>query len=346
MSKKCSISALLNKDTKTERKRTKVICNCIDCNGSFIDPRTKIIHESLVKRRKNSAIIDRDPISTPFRPRKRRPASNHVISFDEQHNSAKYNKLTSKYVEKSLSEVNVANKSKDFDESDDESDEFQDFDEFEDYSTPNFELPNFNNDNIPKDDRFMWILLWIMNFRIKFNLPDIATDALIKFVKLVLTEIGGAECEPFCNSLYSAKKQLGLFNTFVSFVACKKCHKDEVINFRQENQISIMKCTHIEFPNSVTRRKNICNTNLSKQSKLLNGSIVNRPELIFPYTTIRQQLAVMYRRPGFKDDLRHWANRPDFGDISCDIYDGNIWKTFKDTPSEDLFFRTICIAEL
>ena len=48
----------------------------------------------------------------------------------------------------------MANKPKDFDESDsefedlDESDEFQDFDEFEDYSTPNFELPDFNNDNI------------------------------------------------------------------------------------------------------------------------------------------------------------------------------------------------------
>ena len=174
----------------------------------------------------------------------------------------------------------MANKSKDFDKSDEledfdksdefedlESDEFEDFDEFEDYSTLNFELPDFN-DNIPKDDRFMWILLWIMNFRIKFNLPDIATDALIKFIKLVLTKISGAECEPFCNSLYSTQKQLGLFNTFVSFVACKKCHKlyrkDEVINFRQENQISIMKCTHIEFSNSVTRRKNICNTNLSK----------------------------------------------------------------------------------
>ena len=137
---------------------------------------------------------------TPFRPRKRRPASNHIISFDvKQHNSAKYNKLTSKYVEKSLYEINVVSKPKDFDESDsefedlDESDEFQDFDEFEDYSTPNFELPDFNNDNILKDNRFMWILLWIMNFRIKFNLPDIATNALIKFVKLVLTEIGGVE---------------------------------------------------------------------------------------------------------------------------------------------------------
>src|SRR5277367_6796671 len=133
MSKKRSISALLNKNTKTERKRTKVICNCIDCNGLFIDLRTKIIHESSVKRRKtstiinhNSAIIDYNPISTSFRPRKRRPASNHIISFDvEQYNSAKYNKLTSKYVEKSLYEINVVSKPKDFDESDSE---FEDLD--------------------------------------------------------------------------------------------------------------------------------------------------------------------------------------------------------------------------
>src|SRR5271155_1513362 len=105
--------------------------------------------------------------------------------------------------------------------------------------------------------------------------------------------------QTFFNSLYFVKKQLGLFNTFVSFVICKKCHKlhrkDKVINFQQKNQILIMKCTYIEFLNLVTRRKNICNINLSKQLKLLNGSIVNQLELIFPYTTIRQQLAVMYQ---------------------------------------------------
>ena len=180
----------------------------------------------------------------------------------------------------------------------------------------------------------------------KFNLPDIVTDALIKFMRLVLTEIGNNECETFCNSLYAAKKFLGLNDTFVSFVACKKCHKlykkDEVTNFQQNNQTSVMKCTHVEFPNSAIRRKNICNTDLSKQLKLLNGNIINRPELIFPYVTIQQQLASMYRHPGFEDNLRHWANRPDFGDFLCDIYDGDIWKTFKNAPFDEhstLFFR-------
>jgi len=184
-----------------------------------------------------------------------------------------------------------------------------------------------------------------MNFRIKFNLPDVATDALIKFIRLVLTEIGGTEFENFCGSLYIAKKSLGLSDTFVSFVVCNKCHKlykkDEVINFQRNNQILVMKCTHVEFPNSATRRKKICNADLSRQSRLLNGSIINRPNLVFPYITIHQQLANLYRRPGFEDNLRHWTNRSDFEDLLCDIYDGDIWKTFKDKPfdeNSDLFF--------
>ena len=105
-----------------------------------------------------------------------------------------------------------------------------------------------------------------MNFRIKFNLPDVATDALIKFVKLVLTEIGGTEFENFCGSLYIAKKLLGLSDTFVSFVVYNKYHKlykkDEVINFQRNNQILVMKCTYVEFSNSATRRKKICNADL------------------------------------------------------------------------------------
>jgi hypothetical protein len=49
----------------------------------------------------------------------------------------------------------------------------------------------------------------------------------------------------------------------------------------------------------------------------------------------------MYQRPGFENSLRHWVNRSSFDDILCDIYDGEIWKTFKDEPfGEDsaLFF--------
>ena len=184
-----------------------------------------------------------------------------------------------------------------------------------------------------------------MNFRIKFNLPNTATDALLKFMKLVLTEIGGAKFEPFCSSLYTANMFLGISDEFIKFAVCKKCHKlykeDEVKKFRQNNQISTMKCTHVEFPNSATKRKKICNTTLSTKSKLLNGSITNRPELIFSFATIRQQLADMYQQPGFENNLQHWTNRSSFDNLLCDIYDGDVWKTFKEDPFDEnsaLFF--------
>ena len=38
----------------------------------------------------------------------------------------------------------------------------------------------------------------------------------------------------------------------------------------------------------------------------------------------------MFRRPGFKSSLRHWANLSNFDNILTDIYDGKVWKTFKD----------------
>src|SRR5581483_8703980 len=111
-----------------------------------------------------------------------------------------------------------------------------------------------------------------MNFRIKFNLSDNIIEALLKFVKLVLIKISSNQFESFYRSLYTIKNFLGLLDQFISFVACQKCHKlykqDEVINFQQNNQPSIMKCVHVEFPNSTTRRK-YCNTSLSTQSKSL-----------------------------------------------------------------------------
>ena len=84
-----------------------------------------------------------------------------------------------------------------------------------------------------------------------------------------------------------------------------------------------MKCVHVEFPNSATRRKHY-NTLLSTQSKLLNGSIINRPELIFPYATIRQQLVQIYQNPDFESNLWHWIGRSNFDELLCDIYDGNV----------------------
>src|SRR4051794_11021962 len=183
-----------------------------------------------------------------------------------------------------------------------------------------------------------------MSFRTRFNIPETATESMIQFLKLVLTEIGGSNFDTFPNTLYLARKALDLKDRFHSFVVCPKCHKlhnkREVKEFRQNEQLAVMKCSHVAFPNSITRRLKLCQTPLSLKTTLLNNISVE-PELIFPVASIKQQLEAMYRRPDFESSLRHWINWPTFSNILTDIYDGEVWKTFKESMDEnsDNFFR-------
>ncbi len=59
---------------------------------------------------------------------------------------------------------------------------------------------------------------------------------LIKFMKLVLTEIGSNNFKTFLDLIYLTKKALELKDNFQSFIFCLKYHKlyqkDEVTNFQ------------------------------------------------------------------------------------------------------------------
>src|SRR4051812_30207642 len=146
-----------------------------------------------------------------------------------------------------------------------------------------------------------------MSFRTRFNITESATEALIKFMKLVLTEIGGDEFRNFPNLIYLTKKALGLNDRFHHFVPCSKCHKiyqkQEVVNFQQNNMPTVMKCQHVEFPNSSIRKIRFCNTPLSQKIVSTNRTLI-QPNLIFPFFGIRQQLTSMYLRPNFETSLR------------------------------------------
>jgi len=126
-------------------------------------------------------------------------------------------------------------------------------------------------------------------------------------------------------------------------VVCTKCHKlynkQEVKEFHQDGALAVMKCRHIEFPNSSRRR--MCQIPLSHQTKLLN-EVSNQSEMIYPFSTIRQQLAMLYLQPEFEKLLRHWVNQPHSDNIIIDIYDSQVWKTFKETSGENSpnFFRS------
>ena len=186
------------------------------------------------------------------------------------------------------------------DENDDKNDgEF--FNVFEDYSHPTFDPANILE--FPKEDQFTWILIWIMKFRSNYKLSDAATEALIKFVKLLLKECGNLNHELFPKSLYKVKQLLGLVDQFTSFTACQKCHK----LYKKEDVAQdgiITKCNHIEFPNSTSKQSKKCETPLAKLVTL-NNSISFRPELVYPVASIHQQLYSMFQRPGFEKLLRH-----------------------------------------
>ena len=166
-----------------------------------------------------------------------------------------------------------------------------------------------------------------MSFRIRFNLSEVATESLIKFLKLLLTEIGGSEYDTFPNSTYLMKKELGLVDNFQSFAACPKCHKlynkKEIEEYKEGKSYTIMECHYIEFPNSPTRRNRKCRTLLAEQVLTISNFKL-KFKLIFPISEIRQQLISFYNRPNFENSLMHWANRTNSDDILSDIYDGNI----------------------
>jgi hypothetical protein len=216
---------------------------------------------------------------------------------------------------------------------------------FEDYSCPEFDPFQITTETIG-NNKFLWILIWIMSFRTRYNLPETATESLLKFIKLLLKEIGSTDFDRFPDTLYLMRKELDIKDRFHSFAACSKCHKlykqQVVENFREDGVSVVMKCQHVEYPNSTKHRENRCQTALTQKTKMLNGQISYKPILTYPFVSIQQQLAVMFRRPGFEKSLRHWANRSEFDNTLTDIYDGQVWKNFKDTTVENspLFFRS------
>ena len=204
---------------------------------------------------------------------------------------------------------------------------------FEDYSHPT--IDQTDTPNPPRKDQSTWILIWIMKFRSRYRLPDTATESLIKFVKLLLKECKEGGNYDFPKTLGKAKKYLGMSDQFISFAACQKCNKlykkDDV-----KNAEMIMKCSHIEFPNSAKKRFKKCQSPLAK----VTDENKFRPELIYPVATIWQQVHSMFKRPGFEELLRHWINRSPNNNVLSDIYDGQVWKTFEDSSEQgNKFFR-------
>ena len=292
--------------------RRMVPCNCSKCNGKIVDVRTKLSHEAdrdsdddqdseVVQDYSNplpslpSTLEDNpvssdedsdndrneiqrmemeeiDDLSTDLlrRQRSRRYANQQVTITEEEIPPELF------ITDEESSETDEESNESEINDGDNNDHEYTEI--FENYAPPVYE--QFQDQISPDTNanrQFLWILLWIMSFRKRFNIPETATEALIQFIKLLLTEIGGSNFEEFPGSLYLARNILGLKDQHHNFAACPKCHKlynkKEVEEFQQNGNLTVMKCSHVEFPNSTSRRLKQCQTPLAERSTLLHGRI-------------------------------------------------------------------------
>ncbi|CAB4421312.1 unnamed protein product [Rhizophagus irregularis] len=192
------------------KKRTKVPCYCDKCNGKLVITRTKMLHEAaenttdsnlnsglasllLINQEEDSTIttLEENPINedilipplneeisviTPLEEDSTTiPLNEKDNSITPEYNENEYIFLPQRRTEdlsNSDYEKHTNTSSSDGNESDDET--FADT--FENYSPPDFKSYQ-EEEKMTIDDKFSWILLWIMTFRKKFNLPETATES-------------------------------------------------------------------------------------------------------------------------------------------------------------------------
>jgi len=224
----------------------------------------------------------------------------------------------------------------DNEDDEDEDDEDDEDDDEADGIENLFASPEIDNDEIfimknLNDSMETEIILWAFKFQQRFRLPDIALEALIKFLHTLLTHLSKLQFKNFPKSLYTAKKMLNIFQPKMQLAVCSNCHKlhniKNIVEYKEEGETAIANCLHEEFPNNpVSIHRNKCNKPLSILKKRKGGTIAV-PRMLYPKPSIRQQLTMLYQRPDFENMLK-LSGIQRGGNIYSDIYDGKIWKTF------------------
>jgi hypothetical protein len=346
------------------KKKYLYACHCLRCKGTKVDSRTQESHtketslwkskdsrknqeNTIVARKQKNPSIPSDVPSVP--------SSSLNLDRDSHH-------------EISLSHVPSDDLDFDNDNGDDDGDEDNFFDDNNFDKDDNFDEEDENKDDTNHEEDFFAspeildgdsdevfvteslndsidseIIIWVFKYQQRFKLSDIALEALIKFLHIILIRSNKLQFEKFPTSLYKAKKLLKIFQPIMQLAVCTDCHKlhnaTNITKYKEGGKVAIMNCLHQEFPNNpIPSYRKQCNNPLSvlKRNK---GETIAVPRILYPKPSIRQQLSMLYQRPGFENMLKlSGVQREDYNNTYSDIYDGKVWKTFPFNGST--FFTT------
>ncbi|PKB93324.1 hypothetical protein RhiirA5_441643 [Rhizophagus irregularis] len=113
-----------------------------------------------------------------------------------------------------------------------------------------------------------------------------------------------------------ARKKLGFCVHIIKYAACDKCCKlyniDDISSSKPAVAPKFTECTYQDFPDHpMSNKRNPCGATLYKN---------------------------VYTKDGFEESCRKWVNRPSNPEILADVYDGRVWKSFKDENKSQFFW--------
>ena len=105
------------------------------------------------------------------------------------------------------------------------------------------------------------IIIWVFKYQQRFRFSDMALEALIKFLCIILTRLNKSQFKNFPNSLYMAKKMLNIFQPKMQLAICSDCHKlhnvRNIVEYKEGGKAAVKTCLHEEFPNNpISSRRN------------------------------------------------------------------------------------------
>jgi DNA modification methylase len=148
-----------------------------------------------------------------------------------------------------------------------------------------------------------------MKFQKQFNVPDTGFDALVKFIHCVFQHYNIKDADRLPTSIFTAKSSLSFSTKYWKYTMCPECYTlynpTELKDYKEDGQLSVMKCDHVEFPYHRSERKRLpCGQSLTQKINTRKGPLLH-PLSIYPVGSIKQQLYMMYQWPDFEEMLCH-----------------------------------------
>ena len=255
------------------------------------------------------------------------------------------------------SEEDVENKSGDEEcEDDDDSPLFMENDFDEGFYENETALPNPSataSTNKHAKIILTWLVYFVLIWQFKNYISDNAIEQLLKFAKDFLSCIAGA-LKPHMNvelilmlasniprTLYSARKLLNIDrNSFERYVVCPKCTKLYDIDNTLHNDgqgISAKVCNNIKY--SRAKRPKSCGAKLVKEVILKNGTKKFIPLKTYCYKSLINSIESLLKRPDFEENCEVWKKKNCSEEHYGDVYDGNVWKSFKNWKGSKPFLE-------